>query len=463
MMPKVYRHIGRACCLGLFLGAAWSLSVMPAAAQTLEESLATAYDSNPTLLSERASLRATNEAVPQALSGWRPNVIVGAQVGKQRTDSSGVFDSGVQNTTPREVGVTVTQFLYRGGRTEASTAQAEAEVLAARSNLINTEQAVLFNGVTSYMNVWRDQSILELTINNEAVLARQLEASRDRFEVGEITRTDVAQSESRLARATAERIAAEGALSASRAVFQEVIGIYPGELAQPPLLEEIPDNQDAIVEASLASNPSVLATEFFEKAAQHQIRVAVGALLPEISLRGDANTSRESSLEDSEQDELRILALIDIPIYQQGLVSSQVREFKQIASEARLDVDEARRNAKQSSISSWEALVTAQAQIKSLESEVDSQRIALDGVRQENAVGARTVLDVLDAEQDLLDAEVNLVEARRNDHVARYAVLQAMGLLTARYLGLPVEIYDPVEDYEAVRDSWFGLDAPGSE
>ncbi len=430
-------------------------------AQTLEEALATAYTTNPTILAARAQLKAVNEEVPQELSNWRPLVTVTGSAGYQRTDTEGTFSAGTQDLLPRQVTVGITQSLYRGGRTEAGTRRAEADVRAERAGLLDTEQTVLLGAATSYMDVWRDQSVLRLNINNEQVLRRQLEASQDRFQVGEITRTDVAQSESRLARATADRVAAEGALAASRARFQEAVGIYPAILSDPPGVEGLPVSQDGVVKTALDRNPEVVGATFSEESARHQVRVEIGQLLPELEVIADYTYSEEGSFEDSESETLRALAQVSLPLYQQGLVSSQVRQGKQIASQRRLEIEESRRSAEQGAIDAWENLQTARAQIVAFQSEVNSTRIALEGVRQENLVGARTILDVLDAEQEFLDAQVNLVGARRDELVAGFEVLSAMGRLTAQELDLAVEIYDPQTDYEAVRDKWFGLSAPG--
>lgn len=444
------------------LGLIWAvLPALPAAAQTLDEALATAYTTNPNLLAARAELRSVNEGVPQELSNWRPRVTVNGSAGAQRIERDGPDSSDSDNTQPREVELSVTQSLYRGGRTQAGTRRAEAEVRAQRERLTATEQQVLLDAAVAYMDVWRDQSVLELTLKNEQVLRRQLEASQDRFTVGEITRTDVAQSEARLSLATSERIQADGELASSRAIYQEVIGVYPGILKQPPPLAGLPDQQKGVVEAAVAQNPEVTSAQFTERAAQHQVRQTIGELLPEVSLVGEAARREETSVSNLDTDEYRILAQVNIPLYQQGLVSSQVREDKQVANQRRLEVDSARRFAEQEAISAWEALQTARAQISSFGAAIDANTIALEGVRQENAVGARTILDILDAENELLDSEVSLVRAQRDELVASYAVLAAMGILTAGDLGLPVEIYDPQEDYDAVRDKWFGLGIPG--
>ncbi len=446
------RRAARRIAAALLLGA---LPVAPAAAQqTIVEAMALAYATNPTLGAARAELRTVNEQIPQELSNWRPRVTIFSDVGKQRVDNK-VDDP--EGTTPRSVELDVTQSLFRGGRTIAGTRRAEAEVDAQRARLLDTEQEVLLSAAIAYMDVWRDQSVLQLQINNEQVLTRQLEASRDRFEVGEITRTDVAQSESRLARAVGDRVAAEGDLSISRAVYQEVIGVAPGLLEAVPSVEGIPEGLDQIIEVAENENPTVLADVFSEAAELQNVKVQFGQLLPEISVVGTLRHSAEEATARSKRDQAQILARVTVPIYQQGFVSSQVREAKQRSSQRRLQIDESRRRVVQESISAWEALITARAEIEAFEAEVNSTRIALEGVRQENAVGARTVLDILDAEQEFLDAQVSLVRAQRDEVVAGYQVLTAMGRMIALNLGLPVTVYDPDKDLKAVRDVWYGF------
>jgi outer membrane protein len=311
--------------------------------------------------------------------------------------------------------------------------------------------------------VWRDEAVLQLNINNEKVLTRQLEATQDRFDVGELTRTDVAQSESRLARATAERIGAEGNLTASEAVYREVIGSPPelSTLEPPKTLAGLPGMQDDVVGAALDNNPDVISARFDQSAAEHQIAVARGQLLPEAFLTGEAQHSRDLGNSDNDSDFVRGALQATVPIYQQGRVSSQVRQSKQVSSQRKSEVEQSSRGAERRAINSWADLETARAQSESFRAQVRSSEIALEGVRQENAVGSRTILDILDAEQEFLDAQVNLIRAQRDEIVAGYAVFAAIGRLTARDLGLDVEPYNPEDDYQAVRDRWFGLDAPG--
>ena len=449
---------GRALRPLLLALAVAALAPAPGTAQSINETLTITYQSNPTLRAARAELRAVNEGVAQELSNWRPLVTLESSAGVQQIERDQPFDNS-NTRSPYDAELNVVQPLYRGGRTVAGTERAEQAVLAQRAFLKTVEQDVLFDAAAAYLDVWRDQSILQLTIKNEQVIARQLEASEDRFEVGEVTRTDVAQSESRLSRATAERIQAEGNLASSRAIFQRVVGVYPEILVQPDLLTGLPENLERLIEISIREDPRILQAIYDERAAQKSVRVAEGELLPSLQLRAGLQHQDEFVNSDSTFQEARLMAELSVPLYQQGAVSSRVRQAKQIASQRRIEVDEIRLLAREDAIEAWESLQTAKAQIVSFKAQVSSTEIALEGVRQENLVGSRTVLDVLDAEQEVLDAQVSLVVANRDELLADFALKQAMGHLTAQAMALPVTIYDPEADYLAVRNRWYGLDA----
>jgi TolC family type I secretion outer membrane protein len=431
----------------------------PAVAQDFYEALAATYQTNPRLLAARAELRAVNEGVPQELANYRPFVSLDGEGGVQEIDRND--GDGSDTTYPFEISAGLSQPLYRGGRTTADVARAEAEVQAQRASLRSVEQAVLLDAVIAYMDVWRDEDVLRLNINNEKVLARQLEATNDRFEVGELTRTDVAQSEARLSRATAERIGAAGDLTGSQAEFQEIVGSPPVSVAPPGGVLGLPDNEDDTRAIAQEDNPDIYEALFAEQAALHQVRSSVGELYPEVSLTAEVLHSENQFSSDSETDAARIFAVVSIPLYQQGFVSSLVREDKQAANRRRIEVIETRRRIRQECTDSWEQLITARAQIRAFTDQTRATEIALEGVREENSVGQRTILDVLDAEQEFLDAQISLTRAQRDETVASFVVLQCVGRLTAADLGLPVEVYDPDADYLAVRDRWFGLTAPG--
>jgi TolC family type I secretion outer membrane protein len=450
--------------VALFLAAG---PAAPAAAQSLVDALASAYSTNPTIRAAQAELRSVNEQVPQALSGWRPTVTVTGSAGvenrEQKATVGGVSQTINEDLNPAQAQLEVRQNIWRGGRTVADTDRAKATVQAQRATYLGTEQDVLLRAATAYMNVWRDQSILQLNINNERVLEEELQASQARFEVGEITRTDVSQSEARLALARANREQAEGNLNTSRAAYQELIGQPPVNIAPPPALRGLPGAEQAAVDQARRENPNVIAAVYLHRAAEHQVRNVVGELLPQVSVAGRLTASDEIAGENTSQESAAVLAEVSVPLYQAGAVSSRVRQAKQVRGQRRLELDQAQRSAEQQAISAWEALKAAEAQIRSFESQVRANTIALEGVRQEYSVGVRTTLDVLDAEQELFDSQVSLVGAQRDEIVAGFQLLTAVGRMTAYELGLPVDLYDMQADYEAVDDAWFGLSAPGTE
>ncbi len=424
----------------------------PVSAQSLEEALAAAYQSNPTLEAQRAQLRATDELVPQARSGFLPNVEISGDVGRVRTEQG----AQVGVISPRNVDLNVSQPIYRGGRTSAGVSRAENLVQSQRATLIAAEQDVLLDAATAYLNVVRDQAVLDLNINNEQVLRRQLEASQDRFRVGEITRTDVSQAESRLARALADRIQAEGLLSASRAEYARLVGAAPGKLNQPSPTIALPNTLDETVSLAVDNNPTVISAKFAEAAAEDGVDVARGQLLPSVSVVGNVGRSWNQTRQDTFSDSASVVARVTVPLYQAGLATAQVREAKQTASQRRAQVEAQVRASREVAIRAWEALVTARASIQALRSQVRSAEIALEGVRQEATVGSRTVLDVLDAEQELLNARVQLVRSQRDELVAAFQVLSATGQLTAGRLGLPVQSYDYEANYREVRNKLWG-------
>ncbi len=440
---------------------AWSLAPGPAQAESLDDALAATYVNNPTLQSARAELRQTDEQVPQALSNWRPTLDVQSQIGASWEDD--IIDGAPDqdgSRVPKSVALGVTQPIYRGGRTVAQRDQAENLVLAGRAQLLSTEQRVLLDAVTAYGNVLRDLAVLELTKNNQEVIAEQLNATRERFDVGEVTRTDVSQAESRLAQAMADRIQAEGNLTSSRAVYRQVVGTLPGTLEVPDLPGGLPANEEEAIALS-ENNPDVTQVVYLERAARDGTDVVFGELLPEVSLVGQVGADDEISDDDRSSTSAQILAQVVIPLYQAGNVESRVRESKQLTAQRRQQLDEARRQATQAATTAWQVLETARAQIESFRAQVEATKTALDGVQQEQQVGLRTVLDVLDAQQEVLSAEVNLVQARRDHLIAAYATLGASGKLTAAELKLAVELYDAEKHYREVRDKWWGLNASG--
>ena len=453
---KIMQSVAAACAVGAILAS--STAQAPARADALQDALVQAYQNNPALLAERARLRATDETVAQALSNWRPTVSISGDAGYEyRSRTLTGADKEGKTPLPRNAALSVDQNLYRGGQTLAATPRAENLVRSDRARLLGIEQAVMLSAATAYVDVVRDKAVVELRVNNERVLRRQLEATRDRFSVGEVTRTDVAQAESRLSRSTAERIRAEGDLVNSRAAYRNVVGTAPGKLAPAKPLRDLPANETETVSLARERNFAVIEADFVERAARDQVDQVTGELLPTVTLSGDMSRDFEGVNSDSETDTVSIIANVSVPLYQSGSVSSRVREAKQVVAQRRNERNRAVRDAREEGTRAWEDLETARAQIRSFTAEVRATTIALEGVQQEALVGSRTVLDVLDAEQELLDASVSLVRAERDEVVAAYQLRSAVGRLTAESLKLPVESYDFTSNYRRVRNKWFGL------
>jgi outer membrane protein len=437
--------------------------------------MASAYQSNPTLLSERSKLRATDELVPQALSNWRPTVTVSGNATRSNTYSyinSGSTIGGVTSGTPQgtqvtaagttiynaeTMGLSVTQPIFRGGRTVAQTRQADAQVEAERAQLSITEQQVLLNVATAYLNLVQAQSVLQLSINNEQVLQRQLDSVQDRFRVGEVTRTDVAQAQSRLSAAHADRTQAEGSLRTARAAYVQTVGHLPDKVEYPDTLPGLPADAQAAQALAATQNPSIGNAQATYQAALEGIDLIAGELLPQVSVTGTAerivNFDGPSTLENVAQ----AVISVTVPIYQSGQEYSRLRAQKQTAGQTRATLDQSRRDVEESLTAAWESLQTGRARRASYTDQINAAKVALEGVTRENQVGSRTVLDVLNAEQELLQAEVNEVQAHHDEIVAAYQLLNATGQLTAQYLALPVELYDPMAHYEEVHDSWVGF------
>jgi TolC family type I secretion outer membrane protein len=440
---------------GTAIAVAAVLAASPASAQTFKEALVAAYANNPTLQSARAQLRATDEQVPQARSNYFPTVTGTGDLGRTSVEQESAFFGSSQIRNPREAQVVISEPLYRGGRTQAELERAENSVKAGRAQLVSTEQSVLLAAATAYLDVYRDQAVLQLNINNEQVLTRQLEETEEQFKVGVVTQTDVAQAKARLSQAKAARLAAEGTLNSTRAVFRNVTGITPGTLEGPDPVGPLPGTNEEAVAAS-TENPDVIAASFNELAARNDVDLNAGELLPTLSLNGAYDRGEDTLSRDSFVDSKSITAELSVPIYPGSAVYSRVRQAKQTVQQRRSDTETATRNAAQAAAQAYEALTSAQAQVKSFEAQIDANQIALTGVRQEATVGTRTVLDILNAEQELLNSQVSKVGAEHDATVAAFQLKVAIGQLTAQNLSLPVDLYDVDRHYEEVRGKLWG-------
>ena len=442
----------------------------PALADTIEAALVRAYQNNPQLNAQRAQVRSTDENVPQALSGYRPKVALTASAGEQYTDTnttSGGTPTAIVRSefhglnAPRSAGLTVSQTLFNGQQTANKTRTAEAQVSGAREALRLLEQTVLLSAATIYMDYLRDAAIVEVQRSNVRVLDQTLKQTRDRFNVGEVTRTDVAQSEAQLAAGKTQLLAAEATLVTTKANFRRIIGNEPAALAPgSPVDRFLPGSLPTAVELSLIENPNVTAAMFGIDVNYLAVKVNEGALLPTISFQASVQQSYEQQLTVFRTFGASAIAQISAPIYQGGAEYSLIRQSKENLAQQRLVLEQTRDSTRANTVTAWGQLVAGKAQVSSAQAQVTASEIALNGVREEAKAGQRTTLDVLNAQQALVNARVALVTAQHDRVVASYAVLNAVGRLSPIVLKLPTTTYDPSVHYQQVRDSWYGVRTP---
>jgi outer membrane protein len=441
------------------------MGLAPALGDTIEAALVRAYQNNPQLNAQRAIVRSTDENVPQALSGYRPKVAVTATAGYQYTDSqSSAFGSNVDFHGPQataSAGGTVTQTLYNGNQTGNKTRAAESQVSGAREGLRVLEQTVLLSGATIYMDYLRDAAILEVQRSNVRVLEQTLKQTQDRFNVGEVTRTDVAQSEAQLAAGKTQELTAEANLTTTRANFRRIIGIEPQNLAPgSPVDRFLPKTLPSSVELSLIENPNVTAAMYGIDVSFLQVKVNEGALLPTVSAVASVSEAYQPAITTPKQFLASAIAQVSVPLYQGGAEYSLIRQSKETLAQQRLNLELTRDATRANTVTAWGQLVAGKAQVASAQSQVTASEIALNGVREEAKAGQRTTLDILNAQQALVNARVALVTAQHDRVVASYAVLNAVGRLSPQVLRLATSVYDPSVHYHQVRDSWYGVRTP---
>jgi outer membrane protein len=443
---------------------------MPVLADTIEAALVRAYQGNPQLNSQRAQVRFTDENVPQALSGYRPKVAVTASAGYQYTDTLSTQGGDANRLVktnihganpPRSVGATVTQTLFNGQQTANKTRAAEGQVSGAREALRVLEQSVLLSAATIYMDYLQNSAIVEVQKSNVRVLEQTLKQTRDRFNVGEVTRTDVAQSEAQLAAGKTQLLTAEANLTTTRSNFRRIIGNEPENLAPgSPVDRFLPATLPSAVELGLTLNPNVTAAMFGIDVSYLQVKVAEGALLPTVTFQASVQQSYEQSLIQYRSFGASATAQLAVPIYQGGAEYSLIRQSKETLAQQRLVLDQTRDQARANVVTAWGQLVAGKAQVQSAQSQVTASEIALNGVREEAKAGQRTTLDVLNAQQALVNARVALVTAQHDRVVASYSVLNTIGRLSPTVLNLSTTVYDPSVHYHQVRDSWVGVRTP---
>ena len=549
----VIRRPPASCSTFRVVGMASGLAIMattPVSAETLESALAKAYQGNPTLNAGRAGVRAIDENVAIAQSGYRPTVSVNASIGVQylqtRTSSSvasaastgtagtgassslggagaglgtagagstglgsaglgstGLGSTGVGSTglgsagagtntatssgagagvsstsdiasqvitssrttrttyLPSTASLNVSQTVFNGFQTDNQVRRAESQVYSQRESLRFTELTVLYNAVQAYMNVLSNTATLELNRNNVEVLEEQLRQTRDRFNVGEVTRTDVAQAEARLAGARSQVSTAESNLRTSIGIYRQNIGVEPRQLAPGrPLDRFVPPSLDAAIAIGLREHPQVISAIHSVDVAEAQVKVLEGQLAPQLSLQGSLSQLYDQNGPNQSFFVGFVGGRLSIPIYEGGQVYASIRQAKETVGQTRIQVDQIRDQVRSQIVDLWGRLEAAKAQVIAAQAQVQANEVALNGVREEARVGQRTTLDVLNAQQELLTSRVNLIVAQRDRVIYSYGVVQAIGQLTARFTALPVEYYSAKVHYDQVKDLWFGLRTP---
>ncbi len=454
---------------------AWAaMPCSEAFADTLEASLAYAYQNNPQLNAQRALLRATDENVAQALSGYRPKITANGSAGIQSLSTTiknvgttippnapATYFTQSGENAPYGGGATITQTLYNGFQTANKTRQAESQVLAGRENLRAMEQTVLLNAATAYMNLLRDVANLELQRRNVQVLQDELGQTRQRLEAGSVTATDVFQAESRLAAGRIQLFAAEANHDTSRAVYRQAIGLEPGKLSPAsPVDRFIPNNLTAAIGVGTAQHPTVAAAQYNADVASNQVKVAESALAPTVSLQGNVQQSNSSALATMQSFSASVLGQVTVPIYQGGSEYSLIRQAKETQAQQRLNLDYARDQARVGVLQFWAATESAKHSVLAATQQVKDTESALNGVSEEARLGQRTTLDVLNAQQELVSARSNLIAAQHDRVVNSYSLLAAIGRLSPQVLNLKVSPYDTQTHYQQVRDAWFGVRTP---
>ncbi|MFD9896943.1 TolC family outer membrane protein [Mesorhizobium sp. UC74_2] len=455
-------HPVKKSLLAILLASVTALAPGAASAETILGALSKAYQNNSTLNSSRAGVRVTDEGVAIAKSGWRPTITGSASI-----DYSSTRGNNAGRLTTGNFGVQINQSLFDGFQTKNNVASAEAQVRASVEGLNNQQNATLFAAAQAYMNVIHDRQVAKLTEQNLKFLTEQVRAARSRFEVGEGTRTDVAQAEAQRSTAQAQVSAAQAQALASAGVYRQIIGDQPGKLKAPsPLGKLLPSNIENAIAAANNENPAILANQHLVDASGFGVKAAEGALLPQLSASaGISRNYRDASpgsilSPDGSSTSANVGATLTVPIYSGGRTAATVRQQKERLGQARIEVDVARDQVRNAVVAAWTAYQAAKENVDANRASIAAAQLALNGVIEERNVGQQTTLDVLNAQNVVISAQINLAASERDVVIASYGILQAMGRLTVERLGLQVAKYNPDEHYKAVKDKWYGLRTP---
>ncbi len=457
-LRRDWKALAKRAAAPLLLSATLVFAPGPARSENLLDALAAAYRYNPQLDAERARLRATDEGVAQAMGDYRPLIDLRADAGHQNTQSKPAT-SNEGHTSPRGYSVQLIQPLFRGFRTTNAVNSAEAAVRAGRETLRGVEQEVLQSAVEAYADVVRDQAIVKLRESSLKFLSQELQATRDRFAVGEVTRTDVAQAEARRAQSLSQLDFARATLKASRARYEQVVGNPPNNLSVPSLNSNLlPRSLDEAVGISSKENPGVVAALYREQGARFDVDIIRGELLPEAQLEATWQERYDPSSQIDETEAGSIVGRVNVPIYEGGIVYARVRAAKHTHISRIQEIEQNRALAQAQVAQAWAQLQGAKAQMVSDKAQIEANQIALNGVREEEKVGQRQLLDILNAQVELIQSQEQLEATKRTVVVFTYQVIGAIGRLNVAELGAVATVYDPEPHANEVRRKWIGTD-----
>ena len=434
----------------------------PALAESLTDTLADTYTGNATIQAQRYDLRGTDERLPQAESGWRPSVTLNGSItrGPQEFVFVPVHD---QWLTARNVTLQILQPLYRGGGTVAGIAQAKAEIGAGQAELSDVEQQRLYAAASAYLDVYRDQSLVELSRNLVDVLDVNEKNVRSTFRAGAATETDTSQASARLEGAVASRLAAEGEIATSRANFKSIVGRDPGALAVPTLLGQLPVNEADAQAVATIQHPALLAARQRIEAAVQKVDVARAQLLPKVDAVGLLNHEDDAFTRGDRMNSATVGVQASIPLYEAGSAYAEMRAAHEaVAQQQKIEL-QTRRDVARQVTAAWNRLATARAQQDQYKAQIEANQVALRTTRDQVSAGTRTRLDLLNAEQELFSSRVNLVAAQHDTYEASFGLELAAGVFTPKALGLAVENYDPSRHLDQVKDKWIGTMPPAAE
>lgn len=433
-------------------------------ADTLTEALTQAYQTNPTLAAAIAQLKGVSETAAQATAAWLPTVNVQGSMSQDVVSAKSKGSPEVfARKQPHSAALVVNQNIYQGGATTANQKQVQANIKAAEASFRQAEQKVLLDSISAYLSVLNAQATLRLSQKNEELLKHMLKQIKARFELGDVTLTDVAQVEARLAEAVAQRIQAEGTLESSRAQYEQTIGALPGELSFPDNPTSIPKTMKEALDIALSQSPELMNALFTERAAQEAVDVQKAGLLPKVDLGVTLERDEERMYAKSRAYTGSAKVSLTLPLDLSGAVQSTIRQSRQTAVQKRLESRAVRNSLEASVTQAFETLKVAEAQVKQFEAQITSTALALKGVRLEESVGQRTVLDILNAEKENFDAEKSLVNARVQYLLAHYQLLSAVGQLRVTTLGLPIQAYNPEIYLEKAEQAPYGTSITSQE